>query len=205
MSSLPSQPTGLAAVILAAGESRRFGSPKQVAQLNGRTLLEHVLARATGAGLDPIVAVVPEWFAPPTTSDKSPLWVRNPHPERGMSESLQLGFAALPPSVEAAVILLGDQPTLPASSIAAILARRGERPVIAGRNRGHATPPVLIERSHFGMVGEAIGDRGMRDLLNARPDWVTAVELPSTDDVDTPEQLRALGATAVIAADRMGR
>jgi len=42
------------------------------------------------------------------------------------------------------------------------------------------------------MVGEAIGDRGMRDLLNARPDWVTAVELPSTDDVDTPEQLRAL-------------
>jgi molybdenum cofactor cytidylyltransferase len=192
MSSLPSPATGVAAVILAAGESRRFGSPKQVAQLNGRTLLEHVLARATGAGLDPIVVVVPTWLAPRTPSEELVLWVHNPHPERGLSESLQLGFAALPASVEAAVILLGDQPTLPASSIAAILARRGEQPVIAGRNRGHATPPVLIERSHFGTVGEAIGDRGLRDLLNARPDWVTAVELPSIDDVDTPEQLRAL-------------
>ena len=192
MSSLPSQATGVAAVILAAGESRRFGSPKQLAQLKGRTLLEHVLACASGAGLDPIVAVVPTWLAPRRRSEESILWVRNPHPERGMSESLQLGFATLPASVEAAVILLGDQPTLPASSIAAILARRGERPVIAGRNRGHTTPPVLIERSHFGMVGEAIGDRGLRDLLKAQPDWVTAVELPSTDDVDTPEQLRAL-------------
>jgi molybdenum cofactor cytidylyltransferase len=192
MSSRPSQATGVAAVILAAGESRRFGSPKQLAQLNGRTLLEHVLVRAIGAGLDPIVAVVPTWLAPRTPSKESILWVGNPHPERGISESLQLGFAALPASVEAAVILLGDQPTLPASSITAILARRGERPVIAGRNRGHATPPVLIERSHFGMVEEAIGDRGLRDLLNVRPDWVTAVELPSTDDVDTPEQLRAL-------------
>jgi len=105
---------------------------------------------------------------------------------------LQLGFGALPASVEAAVILLGDQPTLPASSISAILARRGERPIVAGRSRGHATPPVLIKRSHFGIVGEATGDSGLRDLLIARPEWVTAVELPSTDDVDTPEQLRAL-------------
>jgi len=192
MSSLPSQATGVAAVILAAGESRRFGSPKQLAQLNGRTLLEHVLARAMGAGLDPIVAVVPTWLAPRTPSEESVLWVRNPHPERGISESLELGIASLPASVEAAVILLGDQPTLPASSIASILARRGERPVIAGRNRRHATPPVLVERSHFGIVREAIGDRGLRDLLNAQPDWVTAVELPSIDDVDTPEQLRAL-------------
>ena len=183
---------GVAAVILAAGESRRFGSPKQLARLNGRTLLEHVLERAKGAGLDPIVAVVPDWFELPTTMEGSTHWVRNPHPERGMSESLQLGFAALPGSVEAAVILLGDQPTLPASSLAAILGRRGERPIVAGQNGGHATPPVLVERSHFGIVQEATGDRGLRDLLIARADWVTAVELPSTDDVDTPDQLQAL-------------
>jgi len=192
MSSLPSQATGVAAVILAAGESRRFGSPKQLAQLNGRTLLEHVLARAMGAGLDPIVAVVPTWLAPRTPSEESVLWVRNPHPERGMSESLQLGFAALPVSVEAAVILLGDQPTLPASSLAAILGRRGERPIVAANSGGHTAPPVLVERSHFGIVQEATGDRGLGDLLVTRADWVTVIELPPADDVDTPDDLRAL-------------
>ena len=192
MSPLPSQATRVAAVILAAGESRRFGSPKQLAELNGRTLLEHVLARAAGAGLDPIVAVVPPMLAPRPPSKEPILWVGNAHPERGMSESLKLGFAALPASVQAAVILLGDQPTLPASSIAAILARRGERPIVAGRSNGHTTPPVLVERSHFGIMQETTGDRGLRDLLQARPDWVTPVELPSIDDVDTPEQLRAL-------------
>jgi molybdenum cofactor cytidylyltransferase len=192
MSPPPRHGSRVAAVILAAGESRRFGSPKQLARLNGRTLLDHVLALAMDASLDPIVAVVPASFALSITLDPSIMWVRNPHPERGMSESLQLGFAALPASVQAAMILLGDQPTLPASSIAAILARRGERPIVAGSNRGRAAPPVLVERSHFGIVEEATGDRGLRDLLRAQSELVTAVGLPSIDDVDTPDQLRAL-------------
>jgi molybdenum cofactor cytidylyltransferase len=192
MSPTPNPAAGVAAVILAAGESRRFGSPKQLAPLNGRSLLDHVLALANDAGLEPIVAVVPAWFVPATTSDESILWVRNPHPERGMSESLQLGFAALPASAEAAVILLGDQPTLPASSISAILAGRGDRPLIAGRSEGHMTPPVLVERSHFWVVEKATGDSGLRDLLSAHHELVAPIDLPSTEDVDTPEQLQAL-------------
>jgi molybdenum cofactor cytidylyltransferase len=183
---------GVAAVILAAGISRRFGSPKQLAQLDGRTLLEHVLERAIGAGLDPVIAVVPAWFKQPELAKGPIRWVRNPNPERGMSESLRLGFAALPARAEAALILLGDQPTIPPSSIGAILAHRGERSVIAASTDGHPTPPVLVERSHFGLVEEASGDRGLRDLLVARPDWVSAVELPPIDDVDTPDQLQGL-------------
>ena len=183
---------GVAAVILAAGESRRFGSPKQHALLNGRTLVQHVLQLAVDAGLDPVIAVVPAWLEPPLGGEREVGWVRNPHPERGMSESLKLGFAALPASTEAAVVLLGDQPTLPVSSIAAILARRGERPIVAARSGDHLTPPVLVERSHFGMIQAATGDRGLRDLLIARRDLVTPVELPRTEDIDTPDQLRAL-------------
>ena len=53
------------AVVLAAGESRRFGSAKQLAVLDGRTLLEHVLALAGEAGLAPIAAVVPVWLTRP--------------------------------------------------------------------------------------------------------------------------------------------
>ena len=122
----------VAAVVLAAGESRRFGGAKQLAELDGRTLLEHVLALADEAGLAPIVAVVPVWLTRPRVDDDDRLhWVRNPYPERGMSHSLRLGFDALGPGATAAVILLGDQPTVPATAIAALLAARGEKPIVA--------------------------------------------------------------------------
>ena len=60
----------VAAVVLAAGESRRFGGAKQLAELDGRTLLEHVLALADEAGLAPIVAVVPVWLTRPALDDR---------------------------------------------------------------------------------------------------------------------------------------
>lgn len=186
---------GVAAVVLAAGASRRFGGAKQLAMYEGRTLLEHVLGRALEAGLQPVVAVVPVWLTRPASlGDAATLrWVRNPHPERGMSHSLKLGFAALPAEVEAAIILLGDQPTLPVERIRAVLGARGERPLIAAHVAGRPAPPVLVERSHFGLVDQAAGDAGLRDLLAAHPEWVTAVaaEAP-VPDVDTPDDLAAL-------------
>ena len=185
----------VAAVVLAAGESRRFGGAKQLALLDGRTLLEHVLLRAAEAGLDPIVAVVPVWLTRPRDwTDERLRWIRNPHPGRGLSHSLQLGFAALPADCEAAVILLGDQPTMPGERIAAVIAGRGERPIVATHVGGRPAPPVLVERSHFGLIGEAAGDAGLRDLLAAHPEWVVAVEMPGhVPDVDTLADLDRLG------------
>lgn len=193
MSPPPRPANGVAAVILAAGESRRFGSPKQLAQLRGRTLLEHVIVLANAAGLDPVIAVVPAWFEPLASASDTVMWVRNAHPERGMSESLQLGFAGLPALADAAVILLGDQPTLPLESLASVLGRRGDRPIVAGMIDGHPTPPVLVERSQFGLVHQTSGDRGLRDLVLSNPELVANVELPPTADVDTPQDLRAIG------------
>jgi molybdenum cofactor cytidylyltransferase len=184
----------VAAVILAAGESRRFGSAKQLAELDGRTLLEHVLALADAARLAPIVAVVPVWLTRPATMDDERLrWVRNPHPERGMSHSLRLGFEALGADTKAAVVLLGDQPTVRPATITALLARRGEKPIVATMAVGRLTPPVLIERSHFDVVRQPSGDIGLRQVLNDHPEWVAAVELGEPiPDVDTTDDLTAL-------------
>ena len=184
----------VAAVILAAGESRRFGTPKQLAELDGRTLLEHVLALADAAGLTPIVAVVPVWLTRPGAMDDARLrWVRNPHPERGMSHSLRLGFEALAADTTAAVVLLGDQPTVPPATITGLLAARGEKPIVATMADGQLAPPVLIERSHFDVVRQPSGDIGLRQVLNDHPEWVAAIELAEPiADVDTTDDLTAL-------------
>jgi CTP:molybdopterin cytidylyltransferase MocA len=184
----------VAAVVLAAGESRRFGGRKQLAMLDGRTLLEHVLELARVAGLSPIVVVVPAWLTRPGSMDDPALrWVVNPHPDRGMSHSLRLGFAALPATSEAAVILLGDQPTLVPESLRALVAARGHEPIVAARAHGRLAAPVLVERSHFAVGQEPDGDIGLREVLTAHPEWVLAVEVGEhPPDVDTPADLEAL-------------
>jgi molybdenum cofactor cytidylyltransferase len=184
----------VAAVILAAGESRRFGGRKQLAELNGRTLLEHVLELARAAGLDPLIAVVPAWMAQPHgAEDVSPRWIVNADPELGMSHSLRLGFDALPATSDAAVILLGDQPTLATATIHALLAARGEKPIIATRAAGHLAAPVLVERSHFAIVQDPAGDIGLREILSAHPEWVRAADVAAhAPDIDTPGDLEAL-------------
>lgn len=176
------------AVILAAGASRRYGSPKQLVVLDGRTLLEHAIDAAAWAELRPVVAVVPVWLSRPASLAVDWMrWIRNPFPERGMSLSLRLGLEALGDEVEAAVILLGDQPRLPASTIGAVLAARGQRPLVAARAGGILAPPVLIERDHFHLVDGLSGDTGLRELLRDRPELVTSVDLAAhSPDVDRP-------------------
>jgi molybdenum cofactor cytidylyltransferase len=182
------------AVILAAGSSSRFGSAKQLARLDGRTLLEHAVGAALAAGLDPVVAVVPSWLTRPASFDGASLrWVANPHPERGISVSLRLGLRAIADEVEAAVILLGDQPRLPPSVIRALVAARGDRPVIATEAGGLLAPPILLEREVFGLAEAAVGDVGLRQILREHPDLVRAVPIERhAPDVDTPGDLAGL-------------
>lgn len=179
------------AVVLAAGTSRRYGSPKQLAVVDGRTLLEHVIGAAMAANLEPVVVVVPVWLSQPAGLDeKSVHWVRNPFPERGMSLSLRIGLGALGPGTSAALILLGDQPGIQAAAIKAVVGARGARPMVAASADGVMAPPVLLERTHFHLVDELTGDVGLRHLLRSHPELVASVPVPShATDLDMPEDL----------------
>lgn len=185
--------SSVAAVVLAAGESRRFGGRKQLARLDGVTLLEHVLLRANAAGLGPIVAVVPVWLTRPEGSATDLIWVRNPFPERGMSHSLRLGLAAVPDAADAAVILLGDQPTVSAETIRSLIAARGSASLIATRAEGVLAPPLLIERRRFRLVEQVAGDVGLRDVMREEGEDVVGIDVVAhPPDVDTPEDLARL-------------
>ena len=181
----------VAAVILAAGASTRFGSPKQMVRVRGRTMLQLVAATAREAGLAPVIAVVPPGMA--VSPEIVP--VINDAPGEGLSRSLRLGLAAVPAETGAAIILLGDQPTMSAASVRAVLAAaRGDRPVIAAQVGGRLAPPILLVRDAFPLAERAVGDEGLRTVLARDPELVTAVEISEhVPDVDRPEDLASLG------------
>lgn len=178
----------VAAVVLAAGASRRYGSPKQLVVVEGRILLEHVIDAAMDAGLEPVIVVVPVWLSPPPGLDLAHArWIRNAFPERGMSLSLRLGLGAVDAAASAALILLGDQPSIPPATIAAVLNARGDRPLVAASADGVLAPPVLIERTHFHLADDLIGDVGLRELLRENLDLVTSVPVTAhAVDLDMP-------------------
>ena len=182
----PMQP---AAVILAAGASSRFGGPKQMAPFDDGTMLDAVVTVARRALLDPVIAVVPTAVPVPAGVTR----VDNDEPDVGLSRSLRLGLGAVPVEVDAAVVLLGDQPTVPPELVRRLVASRGQRPIVAATSDGLAAPPILLERSAFGLAEGATGDRGLRELLRSQPELVWAVQvMRHAPDVDEPADLAAL-------------
>ena len=178
----------VAAVILAAGASSRFGSPKAAVRIGSRTMLGVVMDIATAAGLTPVIVVAPSGMHVPATADHVP----NDAPGQGMSRSLRLGLSAVPPDSEAAVVLLADQPTVDVELIRGLDGWRGGTPIIATRSDGLLGPPVLLEREAFALADRAAGDAGLRDLIRTDPKLVTAVDAARLPDIDTVEDLERI-------------
>lgn len=190
----------VAAVVLAAGAASRFGSPKALARLDGRPILEHVLDAVREAGIEEVVVVL--GHAADEIEDGID-WlderrVRNPDP-RHLSSSLQVGIAAvaaIDPPVRAAVIVLGDQPRTRPEVIRALVAaaRSGDRPVVVPRYaEGGGANPVVLMADAFELVDEASGDSGLGPVLASDPDLVIEVAVPgSNPDIDTPDDLARL-------------
>ncbi len=190
-------------LVLAAGASSRFGSPKALAELDGRPLLQHVLDAAAAAHLQPVIVVLGEG-AP--AIEQRIRWrterrIQNPDPARGLSSSLRDGLAdlaATAPRVDA-VVLLGDQPRTSPAVIRALIeaADLSDRPIVAPRYAAvGGSNPVFIRRDAFGIAGEAEADRGLGPILAARPELVTWIDVEgSNPDVDTPADLIALRPT----------
>lgn len=192
------------AVVLAAGASTRFGSPKLVAPLDGRPLLQHALDAVAAAGLDDVVAVLGDESA---AIERAIAWRGerreiNPRPQDGLASSLRIGLdaAAMDPGVDAVLVVLGDQPSLRPGVVRAVLAAaegNPATPIVRPRYRLDAAPnPVLVRRSAWALAAGLDGDRGLGPLLASRPELVTEVAVPGANpDIDTPMELAALAAT----------
>ncbi len=187
----------VAAIVLAAGLSSRFGGPKLLASFGGRPVLQRVLDTLASAGLRDVVVVL---GAHAEAVEQGIAWrgerrVINERPGDGLSSSLRLGLAAVAPDAAAALIVLGDQPTLEADVIAALLAADpgGEATaVLPHYAAGGGANPVLLRRSGFTLAARLDGDQGLGRILAELPD-VVRVELPGgVPDIDSRGDLAAL-------------
>jgi CTP:molybdopterin cytidylyltransferase MocA len=164
----------IAAVVLAAGASTRFGSPKQ------RILLEPVLERVHASSVDDVVVVLGAHAVEThARSVDCPEWALGP------GASLRCGLAALPQATEAAVVVLADGPDLAPGAIDRVIAawRDSGAEVVAATYGGVRSHPVLVARSAW----DLIPDDGARTLdahtvpcddLGAPGDVDVAADLP---------------------------
>jgi molybdenum cofactor cytidylyltransferase len=188
----------ISGVVLAAGTSSRLGRPKQLLELEGRPLLQHVVDAAAASGLDEVVVVLgheSERIASALTLPPGTRVVVNRDYEDGQSTSLRTGLSSVDARADAAAILLGDQPRLtPAAIRKAVDAyRASEAPIMRALWRGAPGHPVVLARSEWESVRKLRGDKGARDLV-AASDRVDVIEMsePPVEDVDTWEQYERL-------------
>jgi len=189
------------AVVLAAGAASRFGGGKLRADLEGRTVVRHVLDAAVAAGLDPIVIVVPPSDALDGLDLAPARSILNPTPEDGLSGSVRLGLRALEADSDAmpdaAVILPGDQPRVRPDVIRALIANAEVEPdagfVVPRYADDRAPNPVLVYRRVWRLADELAGDHGFGPLLSAHPELVRRVPVPGANpDTDTQEDLERI-------------
>ena len=184
-------------VILAAGASRRMGSPKQLIEIDGRPLLVRAIESALAAPVWPVVVVLGANAVAirPVIGHLPVLVIENPAWSEGMASSIREGVATLRQfsrTLDAAVLALCDQPGFSAATVESLLAahRATGRGIVAARYSGRLGAPALFAREHFAALTALTGEEGARDLLNADPARVAAVELPElARDLDTPADL----------------
>lgn len=190
---------GTAAVVLAAGTARRFGGQKLLVPLHGRPLVRRTVENVLASGVTDVVVVLGA-DADGVQAALAGLPVRfvvNPDYRDGMSTSLRCGIRALDPDVEAALIVLGDQPTVGPELMRRVVAaqRDSGKPIAAPVYAGTQGNPVVFARAVFGELDALDGDRGAREIVQRDPARVAHVHVHGAmpRDVDTREDYEALG------------
>lgn len=182
----------MAAIVLAAGASTRYGQPKQLLTVGGKTMLQHVVDVVLASPVDQTIVVLGHRAGEvgAILKDTPADIVTNEEWEAGLSTSVQAGLRAIRPDVQAALFVLADQPAITPEIIAALLGRYRETgaPIVVPTYQGQRGNPTLFDRSLFAELFNARDDQGGRQLIDMYGDRTERVEVGSEAvliDVDT--------------------
>ena len=194
----------VAAIVLAAGSSRRLGQPKQLLRLGGETLIARAIRLAGAAGAAPVIAVLGahhEQVAAAVNSNKmkNAIPVVNSDWQQGIATSIHAGLRALEdctPQASGALILGCDQPRLTAEHLRALLAAfaaQADCAIVASAYAGGLGIPALFPRSVFAKLLTLWGDQGARVLLKQPTCPLVVLPFPGGEvDIDLPADLQQL-------------
>ena len=189
-----------AAIVLAAGLSRRMGRPKLLLELRGKPVIRHVVESVIDAGIRRVLVVTgPENDALARALAGLDVQLAiNPAPESGQASSVGAGVSALPAGTDAVLIALGDQPGVPADVIPALIEaiKAPGKAIAAPRYADGLGNPVLFASSVFAELLALSGDRGARAVIERDPSRLAVVDVgsPMPRDIDTPEDYERLSA-----------
>lgn len=192
----------IGAVVLAAGLSTRMGQLKVLLEWQtGQTVLDHLLTQLIIAAIDPSdVVVVTGRQAEQVGQVVKPYGAQpvfNPDYAIGeMLSSLKVGLKALPSNIAAALIVLGDQPSIQATVIQQVMQAYADsthemKAIVApsyNMRRGH---PILIDRRLWGEIAALNDGQSLRDVMNAHAKEIIYANVDNDcvlRDMDTPEQ-----------------
>jgi molybdenum cofactor cytidylyltransferase len=188
----------IAAIVAAAGESRRFGSPKLLATIDHQPLIRLAVERVLQAKLNPVIVVLGRHGENVRRAlvGLPVQFTENPDPSLGLGSSIAAGIRALPADTNAVIITLGDQPFLETRILEELADawRRAQAMIVVPAFRGQRAPPVLFSREVFPELLELRGEAGGREIIDRDSSRVHVVhfDMPMPADVDTPEDLSRL-------------
>jgi len=173
-----------AAIILAAGASKRLGQPKQLVVLGGETLMERAVRIAREAGCAPVIVVLGATAAQirECCNLAGAMVAVNESWDEGMASSVRVGVSWAAEASDA-ILMTCDQPAVTAEHLRKLM-DTGE--LTASAYAGRRGVPAYFPAESFAELQELTGDAGARELLRA----AASIELPLGElDVDTPEEL----------------
>ena len=189
---------GVAAIVLAAGSSRRMGAQdKLLARVGNRSMIRRVVAAVlasracrtcvvTGAGAEAVATEL---------TDLPVSLVHNPESAQGLARSLRVGVEFTGDECEGILVLLGDMPFVTPALIDSLIEAfdpDASRDIVVPEMGGRIGNPVLFSTRYRAALLELTGDRGARSLIESNPDRVLRLAVGDEAiffDVDTPEAL----------------
>lgn len=189
-------------LILAAGHSRRFGSDKRLAPMDGQTLLAATTARLAPHVSSVVVMLRHGEHARAFGLPEETHILQAPSSPIGMGTSLAAAVSALLVSSDphhqqckALALMLGDMPGVRAETLQALAGRARHDNIVRPHHQGRAGHPVIFGRAFWPALAELQGDEGARALLRRYPSHVVMLDVNDPGiltDVDTVEDLSAL-------------
>jgi molybdenum cofactor cytidylyltransferase len=182
-----------AIVILAAGVSKRLGSPKQLLAYKGQTLLRHAVDTAVETGCPSVFVVLGANMdlLKKEVNDKPVIIIENKSWEEGMASSIRAALQNITATLlrpDSVIFMVCDQPFVNSSLLLNLLATKQQTvlPVVASRYAGKMGTPALFHKSFFPALMELKGDKGAGKLISDNANKVAAVDFPKGEtDIDT--------------------